>query len=65
MSSVRPGDSERTPCFEIQGVPPGDVYIHPHLTSIQYFNLDAYTNDRKCNESFILDLQTDEGLSSS
>jgi len=62
---VPPGDSERNQSTEIEGVPPGYVYIRTPLPNTQFFNHDAYTKDRKQNTDFIPDLLTDQGPSAS
>jgi len=47
MPPVPPGDKEAAHVSEIEGVPPGYVYINTPLPSVQFFNLDAYAKDRK------------------
>jgi len=58
-----PDNSEAAHVSEIDGVPPGHVYIHTPLPSTQFLNLDAYAKDRKCDKDFNPDLLTDEGTS--
>jgi len=57
------GDNERAQISEIEGVPPGYMYIHTPLLNTQYVNLDAYAKDRKRDKDFIPDLLTDDGIS--
>jgi len=57
------GGKEGAQSSEIEGVPPGYVYIHNPLPYIQFFNLDAYAKDRKHDDVFIPDLLTNEGTS--
>ena len=63
MPPAPPGGNEGTPSSEIEGVPPGYVYIHTSLPNSQIFNLDAYAKDCKRNKDFIPDLLTDEATS--
>jgi len=58
-----PGNNEAVHLSQIEGVPPGDVYIHTPPPSAQFFNLDAYAKDHKCDKDFNPDLLTDEGIS--
>jgi len=60
---VLPSDNEGTDASEIEGVPPGYVYIHTSPASAQFFNLDAYAKDCKHDTDFNPDLLTDEGTS--
>jgi len=60
---VPTSDNEGAHGSEIEGVPPGYVYIHTPLSSTQFLNLDSYAKDRKHNKDFIPDLRTDEGTS--
>jgi len=60
---VPAGDNERALSSKINVVPPGYVYIFTPLPNAQFFNLDGYAKDRKCNEDFIPDFLTDEGTS--
>jgi len=60
---VPPGDNTVAHVSEIEGVPPGYVYIHTTLPRAQFFNLDAYAKDRKCDTDFDPDLLTDKGTS--
>jgi len=60
-----PGDSERSQSSETEGVPPRYVYIHTPLPSAQFFNINLYAKDRKCDEDFIPDFMTDKGPSTS
>jgi len=48
---------------EIEGVPPGYVYIHTPLPSVQFSNHDAYANDRKHEKDFDPDFLPDEETS--
>ena len=58
-----PGDNEGAHASPIEGVPPGYIHIHTPLPKAQYFNLDAYVEDRKRDKDFIPDLLNDEGTS--
>ena len=58
-----PGGNGGAHDSEINGVPPGYVYIHTPLPSAQFSNLDAYSKDCKRDEDFIPDLLPDEGIS--
>jgi len=49
--------------YDNEGVLPGYVYIHTHLPSAQFSNLNAYAKDRKRDEDFNPDLLRDEGTS--
>jgi len=60
---VSPSYNEAAHLSEIEGVPPGYVYILTPLPSAQFFNLDAYAKDRKRDKDFNPDLLTDEGTS--
>jgi len=60
---VPPGDDDGAHLSKIKGVAPGYVYIHTPLPSSQFFNLDPYAKDRKCDKDFHPDLLTDEGTS--
>jgi len=60
---VPPGDNEAAHKSEIEGVPPGYVYIHTHLPSAQFFNHDYNAKVRKRNKDFNQDLLTDKGTS--
>ena len=60
---VLPDHSETTQRSEIEGVPPGYVYIHPALLSARCFNLDTYTKNCMRVKDSIPDLLTDEGPS--
>jgi len=55
-----PGNNEASHISEMEGVPPRSVYIHTPTPSAQFFNLDAYAKDRKCDKDFNPDLLTDE-----
>ena len=63
IPSVPPGDNEEAHASEIEGVPPGYVYIHTPLPSAQIFNWDAYAKDHKRDRDFIPNFLTDEGTS--
>jgi len=54
------GNNEEAHLSEIEGVPPGYVYIHTPLPSAQFLNHDAYAKDRKRDKNFDPDLVTDE-----
>jgi len=58
-----PSNNAAAHLSEIQGVPPGYVYIPTPLPSAQVFNLDAYAKDSKRDKDFNPDLLTDEGTS--
>jgi len=60
---VPPGNNESAHLSEIEGVPPGYVYIYTPLPSAQFFNHDAYPQDRKRDKDFDPDLLTDEEIS--
>jgi len=57
------GDDERDQASDIEGEPPGYVYIHTLRPSAQSFNLDVYAKDLKPDKDFNADLLTDEGRS--
>ena len=61
---VQPGKNEPAHLSEIEGVPPGYVYIHSPVPLAQLFNHDAYAKDRKRDMDFDPDLLTDEETSS-
>jgi len=63
MPTVPPCNNEAVQVSEIEGVPPGYVYIHTPLPSGQFFNHDAYAKDRKRDKDFDQDLLTDEETS--
>jgi len=63
MTPVPPSDNEVVDLSEIEGVPPGYVYIHTPLPSAQFFNHDASAKDCKCGKDFDPDLLTDEETS--
>jgi hypothetical protein len=48
---------------EMEGVPPGHVYIHTPLPRTRLFNLDPYAMDRMRDKDFIPDLLTHVGQS--
>jgi len=60
---VPSGDNEAAHISEIEGVPPGYVYIHTPLPSAHFFILDSYAKDCKHDKDFNPDLLTDEGTS--
>jgi len=60
---VPPGNNEAAHLSEIDGVPPGYVYIRTSLPSAQFFNHDAYAKDQKLDKQFDPDLLTAEGTS--
>ena len=57
---VPPGDNEAAHISKIEGVPPGYVYIHTLPPSAQFFTIDAYAKNRKCDKVFNPDLPTDK-----
>jgi len=59
MPLVPPRINEAAHLSEIEGVPPGYVYIHTPLPNARFFNHDAYTKDRKHDKDFDPDLVTD------
>jgi len=63
LAPVPPGDNEGAHVTEIQGVPPGYVYIHTPLPCAQFLNLEAYAKDCKRDEDFNPNLLTNEGTS--
>ena len=44
-----PGDNDGVQGFQIEGVPPGHVYIPTPLSNADFLNLDAYALDSKCD----------------
>jgi hypothetical protein len=60
MPPVPPGDNEGADTSEIEGVPPGYIYIQAPLHSAQFFNLDAYAKDCKRETEFSPDLLTEQ-----
>ena len=60
---VPPGNNEVAYLSELEGVPPGYVYIHTSFPSAQFFNHDAYAKDRKRDKDFDPNLLTDEETS--
>jgi len=63
MPLVPPGNNEAAQVSEIEGVPPGYVYIHTPLSRAQFFNHDAYAKDCKRDKDVNPDLLTDKGTS--
>jgi len=61
--SLPTGDNEGAPSSEIEGVPPGYVYIHHPLPCTQLFYHDVFIKDCLCDIDFNPDLPTDEDLS--
>jgi len=57
------GNNEAAHLSEIEGVPPGYVYIHTSLPTAEFFNHDAYAKDCKHGKDFDPDLLTDEETS--
>jgi len=51
-----PGDTEAVQGFQFNSVPPRYVYMHTPLASTQWFNLDAYTKNRKHDKDFVPNL---------
>jgi len=58
-----PDDSEGSQRSEIEGVPPGYLYIHTPRPRTYFFNPDPYAKDRMRDNNSIPDLLTDEGPS--
>ena len=58
-----PGEIEGVPHSQIDGVPPGYVYIQTPLPNAEFFNFDANAKDSKHDKDFIPDLLTDERTS--
>jgi hypothetical protein len=58
-----PGDSEQNQCTAIEDVPPGYVYMNAPLPNTQFFNHDAYAQNRKRNKDCISDLVADQAPS--
>jgi len=57
---VSPSLNDGADSSEIEGLPPGYVYIHTPLPNVQFYNLNAYGKDHKWDLDFIPDLQTNE-----
>jgi len=60
---VPPGNIQEAQCSQIDTVLPWFAYIHCPLPNPQYLNPDAYSKDRKHNNTFNPDLQTNEDTS--
>jgi len=60
---VPPANEEATHLSEIEGVPPGYVYIHAPLPRAEFLNDDASAKDHKREKDFDPDLLTDDGTS--
>jgi len=60
---VLPCTNEAAHISKIESVPPGYVYMHTPLPSAQFFNLEAYAQDCKCDEDYNPDLLTDDRIS--
>lgn len=58
-----PDDCEESQSPEIEGAPPGYMYIHTPLPNAQILNLDAHAKDWKHNKADIPDWLTDDGPS--
>jgi len=58
---VEPGDSQRNLFTEMEGDPPGYVYIHTPLHNAKMFNLNAYAKVRMLDKEIIPDLLTNQG----
>ena len=58
-----PGRNEGAYGSQIEGVPPGYVYILTPLPSNEFVNLDAYAKNSKHDKDFIPDLLPDEEAS--
>jgi len=62
IAVVQPGDNKGAQCSENESVLARDVYIHSPLPRVQFFNLDAHGKNRKCDQDYIQNLLTDEGI---
>jgi len=60
---VPPVINDEAHISEIEGVPPGYMYIHTPFPSSKFLHLDAYAKDLKHDKDFDPDLLTDEGTS--
>ena len=60
MPPGAPGNNEGAHTSEIEGVPPGYVYICTSLSGTEYFDLDAYAMVCKRDTDFNPNLLTDE-----
>jgi len=60
---VPPGNNDAAHLSEIKAVQPGSVYIHTPRPSALCLNHHAYPKDRKRDQDFDPDLQTDEETS--
>jgi len=58
-----PSVNEGAQISEIEAVVPRYVFVPTPFPNTQFFNLDAYANDHKCEHDFSQDLLTDEGTS--
>jgi len=56
MPPAPPGDNEGTQSSEIDGVLHEYVHIHTSLPITQFFSIDAYAKDCKCDKDFNGDL---------
>jgi len=63
MPPAPTGNNAAAHLSEMDGGPPRYVYIHSPLPRAQFFNLNAYAKDCKCDKDFYPDLLTDEGTS--
>jgi len=61
IPSLPPADNHEAQDSEIEGVPPGYLYICTALLCSRIGNRDEYTDNRKRDEDFSPDLLTDEG----
>jgi len=58
--SVPPGENAGAHACEIDSLAPRYLSIHTPLSRAQFFNLDGYAKDCKCDKDFNPDLLTDE-----
>jgi len=63
MPPAPPGDNEGAHHSQIGNLPPCFVYLHTHLPSTQFFNLDAYAQDGQHDKDFNPDMLTEERTS--
>jgi len=58
-----PGIIVGTQRSQMQGVPPGDLYIHTPLPNAPFSIYYAYSTNHKHNQNFIADVLTKNGIS--
>jgi len=63
MASLPPGENKGADASEIDGVPPGKVYICTACPCAECSNHDEFTENRKHNKYFHPDILTDESPS--